>query len=493
LQNVVARVWPAVKRARVLTALSESEERLRPALESAGAGIWDLNVQTGAMIWSPENCRLYGVEPERYVPKYETWRNLVHPDDLDRIERERQEDTRDSRGELVRMLGINIDVTERKRMEDALREADRKKDEFLAILAHELRNPLAPLRTGLEILKRAGGNLALAENVCDMMDRALTQSVRLVDDLLDISRISRGKLVLKKERVELAAVVRAAVETSRPFVDEKEHELTVTLPSAPVLLDGDPVRLSQVIANLLNNAAKYSDNGGRIQLLAKVESDEALVSVKDSGVGIATEDLPRVFEMFAQLDTASERSQGGLGIGLSLVKALVEMHGGTIEARSAGIGRGSEFVVRLPVASSQTRTQIHSIGSGGTPALSSPKHRILIVDDNRLSSDSAAIALRLMGHEVITAYDGIEAMEVARTFRPNVVLLDIGLPKLNGYETARRIRDQSSGRGIFFIAVTGYGQEADRRRSIDAGFNYHMVKPVNFSELENKLSELPAV
>jgi CheY-like chemotaxis protein len=313
--------------------------------------------------------------------------------------------------------------------------------------------------------------------------------VRLVDDLLDVSRITTGKLQLRKERVDLATVVQNAVEATRPLIDAQGHKLTVTLPPAPVLLDADPTRLAQVFSNLLNNAAKYSEDGGDITLSAELAGDEVRVRVTDKGIGIAADHLPRIFEMFAQVDTAFDRSQGGLGIGLSLVKGLVEMHGGGVQAHSDGPGMGSQFVVCLPTAGAQpSRVGDPANDDGETCGVS--KCRILVVDDNRLSSDSTAMLLRMMGHDLAIARDGIQGMECARAFRPDVILLDIGLPQLNGYETARRIREQPWGKDIFLIAVTGFGQEEDRRRSLEAGFDYHMVKPVNFVELEKKLSEI---
>ncbi|MGH7833141.1 MAG: ATP-binding protein [Candidatus Binatia bacterium] len=399
---------------------------------------------------------------------------------------------RDASGKISGAVMVFHDVTERRRAEKALKEADKKKDEFLAILAHELRNPLVPIRNGLNVLQLAGNDAVMAENARSMMDQALTQMVRLVEDLLDVGRITTGKLQLRKERVELAAVVQSAVETSRPLMNEHGQKLTVTLPSTPILLDADSTRLAQVFSNLLNNAAKYSEKGGHIVLSAEPRQDEVVVRVADRGIGIPTDHLRRIFEMFVQVDTAFERAQGGLGIGLSLVKRLVEMHGGTIEAHSDGPGTGSQFMVRLPVAGSQPASESHSENGGGEKASPAAKYRILIVDDNRLSTKSTAMLLRLMGHDLATAHDGIEGMECARTFRPDVILLDIGLPNLNGYEAARRIREQPWGKSIFLVAVTGYGQEEDRRRSLEAGFDYHMVKPINIEELEKKLSEMTA-
>jgi len=397
---------------------------------------------------------------------------------------------RDATGNISGAVMVFHDVTERRRVEKALKDTDKKKDEFLATLAHELRNPLVPIRNGLKVLQLAGNNPVMAENTRSMMDQALNQMVRLVDDLLDASRITTGKLQLRKERVELAVVVQSAVETSRPLIDKQSHTLTVTLPPAPVLLDADPIRMAQVFSNLLNNAAKYSEEGGHIALTAETQGNEVLVRVTDRGIGIPAEHLPRIFEMFAQVDTAFERSQGGLGIGLSLVKGLVGMHGGSIEAHSDGPGKGSEFVVRLPVVITQPSPGLHPANDDREKAPPAAKCRILIVDDNSLSSKSTAMLLRLMGHEIATAFNGYEGIEVARTFRPDVILLDIGLPKLDGYEVAQRIREQTWGKSTLLIAVTGYGQEEDRRRSLEAGFDYHMIKPVNLVELEKTLTDL---
>ena len=394
---------------------------------------------------------------------------------------------RDAAGEISGAVMVFHDVTERRRAERAMKEADKRKDEFIATLAHELRNPLAPIRSGLEILNLAGNDSVMAETARSMMDQALNQMVRLVDDLLDASRITTGKLQLRKERVELAAVVQSVVDTSRQMIDEQGHKLTVDLPAAPILLDADPTRLAQVFSNLLNNATKYSEAGGQIALSAETAGDQVIVRVTDTGIGIPVGHLGRIFEIFAQVDTALERSQGGLGIGLSLAKGVVEMHGGTVEARSDGLGMGSEFIVRLPITGAERRSE--AAPDGDSKASAAAKRRILIVDDNPLGSKSTAMVLRKVGHEVATARDGIEGMENARSFRPDVILLDIALPRLNGFDTARRIRAQPWGKNIYLIALTGYGQDEDRRRSREAGFDYHMVKPVDFSELKKVLSD----
>jgi len=320
--------------------------------------------------------------------------------------------------------------------------------------------------------------------------------VRLVDDLLDVSRITRGKIELRKERVELAAVVASAVETSRPLIEASGHELTVTLPPEPIPLDADLTRLAQVFSNLLNNAARYTEQGGHIWLTAELASggrqppDEVVVKVRDTGLGIPADMLPKIFEMFTQVDRSLERSQGGLGIGLTLVKRLVEMHGGSVEARSDGPSQGSEFTVRLPVAVASASPQPQPPKGEGEKTADPAGRRILVVDDNKDSADSLSMMLRITGMEVRTAYDGLEAVAAAAAFNPDVVFLDIGLPKLNGYEAARRIREQPWGKDMVLVAVTGWGQEVDRRRSQEAGFNAHMVKPVDPAALQQMLAAL---
>lgn len=386
------------------------------------------------------------------------------------------------------------DLIERLRLMDELRnvaadlsDANRRKDEFLATLAHELRNPLAPLRNALQIIRLSPGQEA-KDQARSMMERQLGQMVRLVDDLMDVSRITRGKVELRKERVQLSALMESAVETSRPLIEQMGHELTVTLPEHPVVVEADPIRLAQVFANLLNNAAKYSDRGGHIWLTAARQGSQVIVSVKDTGIGIPPDDLTSIFDMFNQVDRSLEMAQGGLGIGLTLVRRLVEMHHGRVSAHSEGLGRGSEFIVQFPVvveASVQQRKHDEP-----PPARSSL--RILVVDDNRDGADSLATLLRIMGNDTSTAYDGQEGLTVAERLRPEVVLMDIGLPNLNGYEAARRIREQPWGKHVVLIAVTGWGQDEDRRRSQEAGFNHHMVKPVDPNALMRLLADLQA-
>ena len=380
------------------------------------------------------------------------------------------------------------EMAERQAAEAALREADRRKDEFLATLAHELRNPLAPIRTGLQILQLAGEDRAAAERARAMMERQLRHMVRLIDDLLDVSRISRGKIELRRERLDLAAAVGAAVETSRPLLEESGQELTVELPAEPVWMDGDMTRLAQVFANLLNNAAKYTPRGGHVRLSARREGEAAVVEVRDDGLGIPADQLEAVFGMFTQVARPPGQSRGGLGIGLSIVRRLVEMHGGSVVAESAGAGTGSTFTVRLPALAAPPEP---AADPGGGVAAAGGR-RVLVADDNEDAAAALAMVLGLMGYEVHTARDGQEAVEAAEAFRPEVILLDIGMPRLDGYEACRRIRGTTWGRGTQVVALTGWGQEEDRRRSREAGFDRHLVKPVEPAVLLELLARPPA-
>lgn len=374
----------------------------------------------------------------------------------------------------------------------ALKEADQRKDEFLAMLAHELRNPLAPIRNAVHIFRRVGPPSPELQWANDVIDRQVHQMTRLVDDLLDVSRITRGKIELRKERVELASIVNSAVEASRPLIEKSHHELTITLPAHAVPLDVDPARLAQVLSNLLNNAAKYSDPPGRIWLTAEQRSDNIEIRVKDTGVGIAAEVLPRVFDMFTQGDRSLERAEGGLGIGLTLVHRLITMHGGTVEARSDGPGKGSEFIVSMPVATAVADQLPKARREDDEQAAAPVTRRILVVDDNLDSAESLVLLLKLMGNEVHTAHDGLEAVAMAETNRPDVILMDIGLPKLNGYEAARLIRERAGDRELVLIALTGWGQEEDRRRSKEAGFHHHLTKPIDLSVLQQLLVDTSA-
>jgi PAS domain S-box-containing protein len=395
-------------------------------------------------------------------------------------------------GRVVRIYGAGQDITERKRLEEELRrrvaelaEADRQKNEFLAMLAHELRNPLTPVLNAVHILRRVGQDARMAERARDMIEGQVRHMARMIDDLLDVSRITRGKIALQVGRVDLAAIVERAVEATRPLFERQGITLEVERPPSPLPLEADPTRLEQVTTNLLNNAAKYTNPGGRVIVAAAREGGQAVLRVRDDGVGIAPEMLPRVFDLFAQADGTLARSQGGLGIGLTLVRKLAEMHGGTAEASSAGLGRGSEFVVRLPIPPGELPAEP---GDGpASAAAPRAKLRVLIVDDNVHAAESLAVLVQLWGHETHVAHDGPEALEAACEFRPEVVLLDIGLPRMDGYRVARRLRDE--GFAGLLVAMTGYGQDEDRRRSRDAGFDQHLVKPVDLGMLEGLLAD----
>ncbi len=393
-------------------------------------------------------------------------------------------------GRIIGASSIARDITESKRLHQQLQEADRRKDEFLAILAHELRNPLAPMSNALQIVRLAGANRAAAEQAGIVMERQLQQMVRLIDDLMDVSRITRNRLKLRPERVELGTVLRNVVDTARPVVEAASHELTLTLPDEPVYVDADVARLNQVFSNLLNNAAKYTERRGRIWVTLERQGNQAVVRVKDTGVGISAEHLPHIFEMYSQVERSLEHSQGGLGIGLTLARRLTEMHGGTIEAQSDGPNKGSEFTVRLPEAGAPSADVTQSTTAGAEGQAVARRCKVLIVDDDEDTVTSMSIMLRILGHEVQSARDGLQALEAAKSFQPHVALLDITLPKLNGYEVARRIRQEPWGKGMKLVALTGWGQEEDKRRSIEAGFDHHLTKPLEPSDLEALLKEL---
>jgi PAS domain S-box-containing protein len=397
---------------------------------------------------------------------------------------------RDAGGHVVGSVLVFRDITERKRAEQALRDSDRRKDEFLATLAHELRNPLAPIRNSLQILKMPRVDAEMAQQTRDVMERQVHHLVRLVDDLLDVSRVMRGKIELRREPIELATVVARAVEIAQPLIEVQGHTLEIVTPAESLLLDADPVRLAQVFGNLLTNAAKYTEANGHLWLTARREGQAAIVSLRDTGIGITPDMLPHVFELFVQADHASTRAQGGLGIGLTLVKNLVEMHGGHVEVHSSGLGRGSEFIVQLPLAVPVAEP----VGDANTrqlhPATPASGLRLLVVDDSHDVARSLAMLLRLRGHEVRVAHDGPTALEIAREFHPDVIFLDIGMPRMDGYEVARRIRQSSGLENVVLAALTGWGQPEDRRRTAAAGFNHHLVKPPEPRALERILADV---
>jgi len=410
----------------------------------------------------------------------------------------------DASGAIVGASKIVRDITERKvseqrqqriiaelrRAEEALREADRRKDEFLAVLAHELRNPLAPIRYAVA-LARKGRAQSRQRQAQGIIERQVEHMSRLLDDLLDVSRITRGTLILRRSSIDLASVISAAQESARPLIETKRHTLALKLPEKPIRLVADPVRLAQVLANILINAAKYTDPGGRIELEAAREGCDLIVAIRDNGIGISAEMMPKVFTLFAQAAPALERSEGGLGIGLSLVRGLMELHGGTVSAHSRGTGHGSEFVVRLPIGNPADQpadaAPVRPPASARTKSL-----RLLVADDNRDSAATCAALLEAAGHEVSVAHSGGEAFDLACRLEPDVLLLDIGMPELNGYQLAQRIRDTDWGRRAVLIAVTGWGQEEDKRRALAAGFDRHLTKPIDPDGLESVLLQATA-
>ncbi|MDQ3564040.1 MAG: ATP-binding protein [Pseudomonadota bacterium] len=509
--------------AHSLAMMRESERRLRFIMDSMPQKIFTAKADGDVTYFNPQWTEFTGLSFEQI--RDWGWTQFIHPDDVAENVRVWQQSIdsgeifsfehrfrradgeyrwhisramalKDAEGKVLMWVGSNTDIHEQKQTANELRklaaalsEADRRKNEFLALLAHELRNPLAPIRNAVQVLRLRGGDAAAVKSTSEMLERQIGQMVRLVDDLLDVSRISRGKIELCKEQVELASVVNQAVEAARSLVECMEHELTVALAPQPVHLNADPTRLAQVVGNLLNNACKFTNKGGRIWLTVEREGEQAVIRVRDNGIGIAADQLARIFDMFTQVDTSLERSVGGLGIGLTVVKNLAEMHAGMVEVHSAGLGQGSEFVVRLPILVETAKPPPEPTVSEATPTTT---RRILVVDDNRDSAESLAMLLKLMGNETHTAYDGFEAVEAAAAFRPDVILLDIGLPKLNGYEACRRIREQPWGKDMVLVALTGWGQEEDRRKSREAGFDGHIVKPVDPTALTKLLAETGA-
>jgi PAS domain S-box-containing protein len=495
-----------------------SERRLLLALNAARMGVWDWDFATGDVRWSGELEPLHGLPRGGFAGTYEAFRDLIHPDDRERVESairkavesrkpyeeefrivgadgvERWTDARgqvveDEGGRPIRMVGVGIDVSRQKRLEDELRQqtgemrdADRRKDEFLAMLSHELRNPLAPILHAVDLL--GNDDPRLASKARDIIGRQSEHLTRLVDDLLDVSRITRGTVRLDRRSVSLTDVVDAAVDTWRHLIAQRGQALSVEIPDVPLFVDADPTRLAQVVANLLHNAAKFTPDGGRITVTVAPEDSTVVLSVRDDGTGIDPEHLERIFDLFAQGPPSLDRPQGGLGLGLTLARRLAELHGGTVEASSGGAGRGSEFRVRLPVGppaavESGSAPQEMTDPAGQDARPSAGGRRILVVDDNADAREALQYLLEEDGHDVRSAGDGPTALEEARRFQPEVVLLDIGLPGLDGYEVARALRKEPGGEAAFIVAVSGYGLAEDRARSRAAGFDQHLLKPVS--------------
>jgi PAS domain S-box-containing protein len=497
------------ERRRVEEALRRSERLYRAVGESIDYGIWVCDAE-GRNIYASESfLKLVGRTQEQ-VSEF-GWTGVLHPDDAEATREAWQNcvrtgafwdmehrflgadgqyhsvlargvPVRDEQDNIMRWVGINLDVTRLKQAEEELRGADRRKDEFLAILAHELRNPLAPIRYALAIAKQPGSTRAQQQHAEEVVERQVEHMSRLLEDLLDVSRFTHGTLELRKSRIEIASAVTAAMESSRPFLEAKRHEVSVDLPAEPMQVDADPIRIVQILANLLINAAKYTDPGGQITLKAWREQQSIVISVRDNGIGIAPEMQPRLFTLFSQARPALERSEGGLGIGLALVQGLLSLHGGTIEARSAGRMLGSEFIVRLPA----------STGPAEVPApleveespMSTTRLRVLVADDNLDSAKLSATLIGLWGHEAYQAHAGRDALELAERYRPDVALLDIGMPDLDGYQVAAAIRKAAWGHPMLLIAVTGWGREEDKQRALSAGFDHHLTKPIDPAKLE---------
>ena len=519
-------------------AVEESEKRLRLAIEATEMATWEWNLDTGEVYWNEQHFRLFGMEPQAQPLTAQVFMDHVHPDERARVSQllqtaitersvyeaefcARREDgttrwmsgygriVEEVNGQPRRMSGVMFDVDERRRAEDALHLADRRKDEFLAMLAHELRNPMSTLRSGLQILRLTDGQDETSRATIDMMNRQTDHLVHLVDDLLDVSRISRGKIELQKERLDLVDLVRAATQSVAPLFAGQHRHLQVALPPVPLYVEGDATRLTQVVTNLLTNGLRYTPEGGQVRLSLRPQDGritrrgpaapeggncalptgplEAILQVSDTGIGLAPDQLTSIFELFVQVDNSYARSKGGLGLGLTLVKRLVEKHGGRVAAQSEGLGKGSTFTVHLPAL------------SAGPTSPSGPKEhptdqitagRLLVVDDNSDAALTLAMLLKLKGYEVHTRTSGQSGLEAAERLRPAGILLDIGMPGLDGYETCRLLRQQAWGGAVVVVALTGYGQDEDRQRTKAAGFDGHLVKPVDLGELTKLLRDL---
>jgi PAS domain S-box-containing protein len=503
--------------------LQESRDFLSVAMRSARMGVWSQNLKSGQVLCSPELQELAGLVEKETWDTPDDFYNLIHADDRSYVVAELQKaiETKSDYdiqfrlhhatgscldmegrghasysddGEATSIFGIFIDISERKAAEKQLRElnqrlsiADRRKDEFLATLGHELRNPLAPMRNVLEImrLKETDDSFLLWSR--EMIERHLSQMTHLVDDLMEASRISHGRLELRKQHHDIVELVQIAVESSQPLMQEANHTFTVNKPENPIFIEADSTRIIQIITNLLTNAAKYTPDGGNICLSALQDGNDVVLSVVDSGIGIPPEKLSSVFNMFAQLTPALERSQGGLGIGLALVHGLVKLHGGTIVAHSEGNGKGSEFIVRLPIVNPPAISASNIEESN--PAVGDNK-RILVIDDNIDAAESLAFLLEISGHKTRNAHDGMTGVKIAEEFNPDVILLDIGLPDINGYEVAQRIRQETWGKKIILIAATGWGQDKDKELAWAAGFDKHLTKPIDYQELNSLLQKI---
>jgi two-component system CheB/CheR fusion protein len=501
------------ERKRQEEALKQGEIRWRTMAEALPNLVWT-DLPDGTCDWLSSQWRTYTGVPLEELLGYQWLEKVIHPDDQKRTlacwqaacedkadydleYRIRRHDgeyrwfktrgvpIRDGQGRILHWFGTCTDIQDSKQMEESLREDDRRKDEFLATLAHELRNPLAPLQNGLQIMKLTEGNGSL-NDLHAMMKRQLDQMIRLIDDLLDISRVSRGKLQLRRKPIVLQDVVLQAIEMSEPLIKASEHNFSAVVPEVPIYVNADAVRLTQVFGNILNNAAKYTPRSGTISLVISTEKGEVVTSIKDTGIGIPTTMLSRIFELFTQVDHSLEKSQGGLGIGLTLAHRLIELHCGKIVAKSEGEGCGSEFIVTLPLV---TAPRLGTKGNNVDPVAIN-RRRVLVVDDNRDSAITLEMMLEMMGQEVRKAHDGREAIAIASTFLPELILMDVGMPKLNGLDATRLIRETPWGKNIRIMALTGWGQDDDKKKSQAAGCDGHLVKPVQPMLLQKVLAEI---
>jgi signal transduction histidine kinase/ActR/RegA family two-component response regulator len=491
------------------------QQQLQLAVDASELGTFHCELPLDKIVCN-DRCKAHFWLPPDAEIDFDTFYSILHPDDRERtrlaveacVDQGHDYDTEfrtvsqnrairwlratgrtyyDDSGEALRFDGMTQDITESKAREQELSAANRRKDEFLAMLAHELRNPLAPIRNAVEIMRTVSSSDDRINKGSDTISRQVQHLVRLVDDLLDVSRVTQGKVLLQREALELTGVISRGIELARPLIDARHHKLEVTLPAIGELtVEGDATRLAQVIGNLLDNAAKYTDEGGSIHLSATRDNESVFIRVRDNGIGISPDLLPRVFDLFIQAERSPDRAQGGLGIGLSLVKNLIELHGGTVEARSNGPGNGSEFIVRLPILQKQwvreataTKHQARRLR---------PNQRVLVVDDNIDAAETLRMLLEMNGHEVRCAHEGAQAIVLAMDFRPDVALLDIGLPRMDGFELARRLRARPEMRDTRLIALTGYGQAEDRSRALAAGFDDHLTKPVDPNALEDLIS-----
>jgi PAS domain S-box-containing protein len=489
-----------------------SEQRYKTLTSHAPVGIFETDAEGNCLLVNERWCEMAGLSPEK--AQGQGWVNALHPEDRDYVRREwyeAAETEREFRSEyrfrtpqgkvtwlsgsaialrqedrkITGYIGTVTDITVRKHAEEALKEADRRKDEFLAMLAHELRNPLAPISNALHILRSPSINAQIQREALNMADHQVKQMARLLDDLLDVSRITHGKITIQQEWTDLCQVLQDAVDTAKPLIDERQHHLQIKLPECPMWINGDAARLTQLFGNLLNNAAKYTNNGGEITLEATQSDSVAVISIRDNGIGIALDKLPHIFDIFVQVDNSLRRSQGGLGIGLMLVKSIAELHGGSVEVHSDGEGKGTDFVVKLPLIEPKLNIMGEKESAKLTPSHDS--YRMLVVDDNQASAKTLGWMLEALGHQVEIVYRAKDALDIAKKNALDVIFLDIGMPDMDGFELCRRLHKEPGLKDTVFIAQSGWGQEEHLQQSKESGFDYHLIKPISIDALQKQL------